>query len=69
MSLSGIPHSMWHKMCAFHHGGNGLNYGSDILSRLKFMSMLAGVKMIHSLFPNDPIQVPYLQVVRMFSTG
>ena len=30
------------------------------------MSMLAETKRIHFLFPKDPIQVPYLQVVRMF---
>ena len=37
-------------VCFFHHSSNGLNYGADFLSRLKFMNMPAGVKMIHSLF-------------------
>ena len=31
--------------------------------------MPPGAKRIHFLFPNDQIQVPYLQVVRMFSKG
>ena len=31
--------------------------------------MPAGVKMIPCLFPKDPIQVPYLQVVRSFFRG
>ena len=39
------------------------------LWRLRFMDMPAGVKMIHPLFPKDQIQVPYLQVVRIFSRG
>jgi len=38
-------------------------------SRLKFMNMPAGVKMIYSSFPKDPIQVPYSQVVRTFFRG
>ena len=31
--------------------------------------MPAGVKMIYPLFPKGQIQVPYLQVVRMYSRG
>ena len=54
---------------SFYHGINGLSYGSDFLSRLKFMNMPPAAKRIHSLFPNDLIQVPYLQVVKMFSRG
>ena len=54
------------KCVSFHHGVDGLRYRSDFLSRLKFMNMPAETKRIHFLFPKDPIQVPYLQVVRMF---
>ena len=54
---------------SFYHGINWFRYGSEFLSRLKFMNMPAETKRIHSLFPKDPIQAPYLQVVRMLSRG
>ena len=38
----------------------------NFLSRLKFINMPSGIKMIYPLFPKDQIQVPYLQVVRTF---
>ena len=57
------------KCVSFYHGINGFRYGAEFLSRLEFMNMPAETKRIHSLFPKDPIQAPYLQVVRMFSRG